>query len=650
MNNFTSPKDFLAVNRVNHEETADGWRLQVNDVSVVIPKDLRNVQFSNKTDWELSSAASSMKIAKGDKRLDVSFSDAKNRHATWEEFGAVGGWRICLDGFAKDDVELKLGVVLFIGLDWQTNDILLEFRALENQEERVKECRWPGGFAKDDVETTVLPFMQGMLIPKDWPREIVGYPDALDPESNIFLADTRILTMPWWGVENHGSAAMMIIETHDDFGVVFHHPAGGPTQLETRFIPQLGEFRYARRIRIKAFAEGNYVTMAKAYREHAQMTGHFMSLQEKIARSPKVAKMIGSAVIHTGILYWYQPDTRSYNHENLEKNYQHLPPKDIIDKLGKLYDNGLRDAYMHLDGWGFWGYDSLEPDSIPIGEAAGGADGVKAINEKCHEQGYLFALHQQYRDYYDRAAGYNDDHRVRHFDGSRWLGNYWCGGYNGFICNRFSPEFVRRNNRYFAAAGLQLDGTYLDVFSVVQPDECTHPEHPVTRTEAKAYRAECFGYIRHAWGIVSSEEGQDWTIPYIDMVHHLPFSFAIDGSGDCQGVPVPLFNLVYHDALITPWASSHQPSPGSWIPKNRIPYLCGLLNAGIPYVSLDATAEDIADLQPWRELNKRVALLEMTDHRFLSDDRLEEETTFADGTRVHVNHRDGTWNITAARS
>ena len=113
---------------------------------------------------------------------------------------------------------------------------------------------------------------------------------------------------------------------------------------------------------------------------------------------------------------------------------------------------------------------------------------------------------------------------------------------------------------------------------------------------------------------------------------------------------MPLFNLVYHDALITPWASSHQPSPGSWIPKNRIPYLCGLLNAGIPYVSLDATAEEVADLQPWRELNKRVALLEMTNHRFLSDDRLEEETTFADGTTVRVNHRDGTWDIAASRS
>ena len=34
----------------------------------------------------------------------------------------------------------------------------------------------------------------------------------------------------------------------------------------------------------------------------------------------------------------------------------------------------------------------------------------------------------------------------------------------------------------------------------------------------------------------------------------------------------------------------------------------------------------------------------------VSDDRLEEETTFADGTTVRVNHRDGTWNIAASRS
>ncbi len=60
MKDFTSPTDFLAVNRVKHEETADGWRLEADGVTVEIPKDLRTVRFSRKANWGLSSDASSM--------------------------------------------------------------------------------------------------------------------------------------------------------------------------------------------------------------------------------------------------------------------------------------------------------------------------------------------------------------------------------------------------------------------------------------------------------------------------------------------------------------------------------------------------------------------------------------------------------------
>ena len=63
MKDFTSPTDFLAVNRVKHEETADGWRLETDGVTVEIPKDLRTVRFSRKANWELSSDASSMLVA-----------------------------------------------------------------------------------------------------------------------------------------------------------------------------------------------------------------------------------------------------------------------------------------------------------------------------------------------------------------------------------------------------------------------------------------------------------------------------------------------------------------------------------------------------------------------------------------------------------
>ena len=90
MKDFTSPKDFLAVNRVRHDETADGWRLEACGVSVEIPRDLRTVRFMHKATWELKSNASSMLVAKDGRKIDISFSDAKSCCSSWEEFGAVG--------------------------------------------------------------------------------------------------------------------------------------------------------------------------------------------------------------------------------------------------------------------------------------------------------------------------------------------------------------------------------------------------------------------------------------------------------------------------------------------------------------------------------------------------------------------------------
>ena len=53
-----------------------------------------------------------------------------------------------------------------------------------------------------------------------------------------------------------------------------------------------------------------------------------------------------------------------------------------------------------------------------------------------------------------------------------------------------------------------------------------------------------------AWGgVVSSEEPSDWSVPYLDLVHHGPFVLNPDpGKGPAMGIPIPLFNLVYHDA------------------------------------------------------------------------------------------------------
>jgi hypothetical protein len=126
-------------------------------------------------------------------------------------------------------------------------------------------------------------------------------------------------------------------------------------------------------------------------------------------------------------------------------------------------------------------------------------------------------------------------------------------------------------------------------------------------------------------GITATEAGSDWVIPHVDIVNQ-------SGSvGKC--VPVPLYNLVYHDAVIISYGAGR--SGGE---KNL---LLGILCGGVPElpVASDTSEETLTLIRKMAALNKRVALLEMTGHQFLDANRGSERTTFEDGTTVTVD-----WN------
>lgn len=105
---------------------------------------------------------------------------------------------------------------------------------------------------------------------------------------------------------------------------------------------------------------------------------------------------------------------------------------------------------------------------------------------------------------------------------------------------------------------------------------------------------------------------------------------------------MPLFSLVYHDALFLPWSMER----GAWgIPEKDLGFLHGLANGGMPYVGLDPDPESLKRVRALCELHRRVALLEMTRHEFLDDARRRQRTTFADGTRVTIDLDADTWNV-----
>ena len=109
-----------------------------------------------------------------------------------------------------------------------------------------------------------------------------------------------------------------------------------------------------------------------------------------------------------------------------------------------------------------------------------------------------------------------------------------------------------------------------------------------------------------------------------------------------MGIPVPLFDLVYHDAMLLPWSLGK----GAWgIPETDLGFLHGLGNAGMPYLSLDPSDEELTQVRTMCALNARVGLLELVKHEFLDASYRRQRFTYADGTTVTIDLDSGKFEV-----
>ena len=598
------------------------------------PSDLQMTVYTQSRTWSMiPSFRGDLIVENSGARLSLRLADAGKKEISPYQTGFKTGIKIALEDFAYGDKKVDLQISLFICLEGEQEELVCELITREKTA-TVLECFWPQAVSNNCFDYTVVPFMQGMLLGKDWPKKVRLYNT---------VCYGRGLYMPWWGHQKGESAMLVLLETPEDAGCRFEHPAGGPTKIELRWIHSLGKLAYPRRVRLCFFEKGNYVTMAKRYRRRVLEIGHFVSLKEKIARNPLVERLVGSPVIHTSILYHIQPESSYYHKDEPAKNHQLVSFDERARQLRQLSKKGIKRAYVHLDGWGFRGYDNLHPDIIPPCPEAGGWEGMKRFAETCDQIGFVFAIHDQYRDYYLDAKSYDPRHTILDRKGNRPYGSTWYGGKQSILCSRLALGHVKKNYLSLLSHGVKVRGAYLDVFAVVPPDECYNPEHPVSRVDCLKYRGTCLDFIRSKGGVVSSEEPADWAIPHIDLVHHGPYALVPNpGRGPAMGIPVPLFNLVYHDALLLPWSLGK----GAWgIPENDLGYLHGLANAGLAYLSLNPGEKELVRVRTMSALHERVGLLEMTNHELLDESFRKQRTTFADGTKVTIDLDSDTFEI-----
>lgn len=544
-----------------------------------------------------------------------------------------------------------------------TGDDTVEFslRAENETGFDVQAVYFPAPFnskEKGKVSYHVDAMRQGFLLPDGYKKNFLS---TFGFAHYLRKINTGDCYMPFWGRVCDGHGFCAIVETPYDACMFSSFGKHGAFVNSVHWSSSLGKLSYERKLRFVFHSECDYNTLAKDYRAYLKETGQFVSIDEKIEKNPNIRRLLGCPVLHHKIYSQIRPASKFYD-PNGTNTFLYATFEARAEQMQKIKAAGLEKLYIHTDGWGEQGYDNNHPYILPPCPQAGGWDGLKTLADTCRSLGYIFALHDQYRDFYYSSPVFDKEKAVTNIDGSHPYCSIWDGGEHSFLCASQAPAFVKKTYGELEAHGVDVQGAYLDVFSVVPGDECFHPDHPATREESIRYRGECFDYLNNKGLILSSEEPAMQLLDKIALVHHGPYTLRPQEDGAPVGIPVPLGSLVFHDCVMIPWNWWH-----NWgIPKGEDGILHCALNAGMPYfhpfaqtdmkigndnrsadmelLSEAALQAEIKRVLPLAALQERLYNKEMVRHEFLGSTR-RQRTTYADGTTITVDFEKDTYTV-----
>lgn len=541
------------------------------------------------------------------------------------------------------------------------NTVLFSIKAENETGYDIQAAYFPAPFnskKSGKISYHVDPMRQGFILPDGYTKNfstVFGYAHLKR------MINTGEAYMPIWGRVCDGNTFSAIAETPFDASIYSSFGKHRAFLNSVYWQSSLGKLSYERKIRFTFTSDGDYNTVAKDYRKYLLDRNELVSIDEKISKNPNITKIIGAPVLHHKIYSKINKKSQFYD-KNGSNELLCATFSERAEEMKKLRAAGLEKLYIHTDGWGKDGYDNNHPYILPPCEQAGGWEGFKEFADVSRELGYVFALHDQYRDYYYDSPVFDKEKAILNIDGSNPYCSIWDGGEHSYLCTEFALDEVKRTYTELEEHGIDVQGVYLDVFAIMQGDECFHKDHTVTREESIKNRADCFEYLNSKGIIMSSEEPGMQLLNQLALVHHGPHALRPQENGAAIGIPVPLGNLVYHDCLMVPWNWFN-----NWgIPKGEDGDLYGALNAGMPYIhpygnalrkigtdnrtadvglmNDDELTKELARIKPLCELQAKLYNKEMVKHEFLGSYR-RQKTVYSDGTTVEIDLDKGIYKI-----
>ena len=516
----------------------------------------------------------------------------------------------------------------------------------------------------------LIPVREGLLVPADSGLSFTHRFDTYAYEG---------CHMEMIGVVQNGAAAL--VTWQDPYvAAQLRSITNGISGAHQRLSPSLTLSKSARTFRIQFLGKGDYVTIAKAYREIARERGWLVTWEQKLKAHPERAKLFGAA----NIKLWSALDRRmneeSTKEESVRVNWTFDEAAQVAEHL--KHDLKLEKVLFTVGGWIHRGYDNQHPDILPTAPECGGDAAFANCARRVRHLGYLFCLHDNYQDIYRDSPSWDENLIMRKEDGSLARGGHWAGGLAFLTCSQMALGLAQRPQNLPAVKKISKANSYfIDTTYAAGLQECYDPNHALTRADDIKWKQALSDYARGVFGVFGSECGREWAIPHSDFFEGLT---GVSGHyyhderlpGKLGATVVPLFELVYRDCIAMYGKYGYDPKKAAEYVLHHISIARPLNHHSMPQhlywkkESADQKSPDAAvgisadpalftradngwgaDLHPMDRfikntyevlspLHEITARMQMTRHEFLSADRTVRRTVFgngADAVQVTVN-------------
>jgi hypothetical protein len=429
---------------------------------------------------------------------------------------------------------------------------------------------------------------------------------------------------------------MTILNTPDDARLDITRAAAAakaPLLIRPQWEASRQKWSYVRRLTLVFFVRGGYVAQAKRYLEYSKNRGLFVTLAQKKRENPNVERLLGAVNV------W---------------NWD-------MDKVALCRE-----------------MKSLGMDRI-LWSSGGKAEELKQINAL----GFLSSRYDIFQDVYAPSAptylnreGWPKDLVL--LPNGDWMRGWMdietkadgtkVEHHGGVICSSQQLKYARARVPQELKTHSYLC-RFIDTTTASPWRECYDAAHPLTRSQDRQNKMALLNYFsRDLKQVVGTETGIDPSVPFVayyeGMMSLGPYRLPDAGremlrseepTPDLlkfqvgQFYRVPLWELVYHDCVVSQWywGDYNNKVPSVWDRRN----LFNILYGTPPMFMFDRAgwARDKARFaQTYRDIGplvRRLATDEMLSHEFLNADHSVQRTTWKSSTRIVVNLGDKPFSL-----